>query len=758
MIEIDNMILQDGETKVDRAFVTAKINPNISPSHLKPFHAVGECPPQQLLNGNRLDVIAKYVYAYHRDLRAALAWGLKVYQDHLGAITDQRFQEGDGQKYAFSDYQEKFDQLLESMAQEGFLAEKGLLPIDQENDIVDGAHRLAAALYYQCTIHYVRFKKSPHRFDYRFFLQRGLSRDILDHLILHYVKLNSTVRIAVLFPVADDHNQNVVPLLESCGRCFYERALHFTRQGRVNLIRLLYQGEAWLGDGKEETSGLQQHLYNRFKGDHPVRFFFFECADLEKSLRVKKQIRDHFKMGNDSIHINDTYEESVRISESLLNQNGVHLLNHGQSGQTENFDHLFVLFKQWLQEQKLDRERFCIDGSSAMAVYGLRDAADIDYLSHGYETESCPYQYINCHNSELGFHERSLDQLIFDPANYFYFEGIKFISLKTLRHMKARRGEFKDQKDVQDIDHVDLEKSLMYRVRQFLWQVKEARFNMRYRLVQGIKKRLPASLYPMAKALYRAPKTVKMWLGPSEQQMAYRGFTLHYRKGTSLIAGICNGQIYEQHLSLKLAEFLREKERPVLLDIGANIGLITLNMVHDVGDIQIHAFEPGVDQLVYLKRNITENNLDHQVTCYDQAVGAEVGETTFFVHGHKHSSGDGFINTQRAGEGKTVQVKVTTLDHWWEEAGKPDVDVIKVDTEGAEYLVFQGGEKLLSQIKPVIIFEMDSRNLKAYPHTGEDVCNLLWQQSYTIHTTTGTTVTKENLPDLLTLGVDFMAV
>ena len=39
------------------------------------------------------------------------------------------------------------------------------------------------------------------------------------------------------------------------------------------------------------------------------------------------------------------------------------------------------------------------------------------------------------------------DNLLYDPNNYFYFNGHKFLSLRNIKEMKENRNEEKDTKD-----------------------------------------------------------------------------------------------------------------------------------------------------------------------------------------------------------------------------------------------------------------------------------------------------------------------
>jgi glycosyltransferase involved in cell wall biosynthesis/Flp pilus assembly protein TadD len=61
---------------------------------------------------------------------------------------------------------------------------------------------------------------------------------------------------------------------------------------------------------------------------------------------------------------------------------------------------------------------------------------------------------VNSHNAHAHHHAVSRDEILFHPDHHFYFQGLKFVALSTLRAMKARRAEGKDLKDVAAIDQL----------------------------------------------------------------------------------------------------------------------------------------------------------------------------------------------------------------------------------------------------------------------------------------------------------------
>src|SRR4051812_1217277 len=96
-------------------------------------------------------------------------------------------------------------------------------------------------------------------------------------------------------------------------------------------------------------------------------------------------------------------------------------------------------------------------------------------------------------------------------------------------------------------------------------------------------------------ALYRMSDLHKPFLN----HMRYLGFDLYYSKGYGLVNRIRFGnpdRVYESHICKKLALELQGQKEKLFLDIGANIGLVSLYILRNVQDSKIYAFEPAPHQ------------------------------------------------------------------------------------------------------------------------------------------------------------------
>lgn len=142
---------------------------------------------------------------------------------------------------------------------------------------------------------------------------------------------------------------------------------------------------------------------------------------------------------------------------------------------------------------------------------------------------------------------------------------------------------------------------------------------------------------------------------------------------------------YQLHKLTPALRFVKQWRRAV--DVGAHVGLWSTHLVKKF-DV-VSAFEPNPDHTECLFRNVQVDN----IIVYEVALGAKRGEAGLLLR--DTSTGDTSID--EAGSG----VPMYQLDEY----EFHDVDFLKVDVEGYELYVVQGGEKTIKECKPVIVIE-----------------------------------------------------
>lgn len=158
-------------------------------------------------------------------------------------------------------------------------------------------------------------------------------------------------------------------------------------------------------------------------------------------------------------------------------------------------------------------------------------------------------------------------------------------------------------------------------------------------------------------------------------------------------------------------EFLLKMIWPgtTFVDIGANAGLFTLAAATKLrgSDSAIYAFEPCSGTFDILERNIRLNRLK-DIHAFRLALSDRPGVASLWVNarlkdGLNSLKDPSHPDAQVVGR---VEVQTASLDEFIQEKGITRVDVMKVDVEGAELLVFRGARKLLSrEDAPLILYE-----------------------------------------------------
>jgi FkbM family methyltransferase len=127
------------------------------------------------------------------------------------------------------------------------------------------------------------------------------------------------------------------------------------------------------------------------------------------------------------------------------------------------------------------------------------------------------------------------------------------------------------------------------------------------------------------------------------------------------------------------------------IDVGANIGLITLEFARCVGsDGKVSAFEPHPDNFSTLVDNIAANQFSSIVNA--KQIGCSNKSGKGFLSSENQI--DGSYRLESKENGSVQEVKCMPLDECIEMHSK--VNFIKIDVEGHELQVLQGARKILS--------------------------------------------------------------
>ena len=155
-----------------------------------------------------------------------------------------------------------------------------------------------------------------------------------------------------------------------------------------------------------------------------------------------------------------------------------------------------------------------------------------------------------------------------------------------------------------------------------------------------------------------------------------------------------------------VTHWLRELSAPgaCVLDIGANVGVLTLELAEAVGpDGCVHAFEPNPEVLPQLRQSVDDNDLDHVVCVHAFALGTSDATMTLAIP--EVNNGAASLRQPREGE-RNLSVEVRSFGDWWETQGCPRVDCVKLDVEGYEETLIEALSPMLRECRPGLVMEL----------------------------------------------------
>jgi FkbM family methyltransferase len=193
--------------------------------------------------------------------------------------------------------------------------------------------------------------------------------------------------------------------------------------------------------------------------------------------------------------------------------------------------------------------------------------------------------------------------------------------------------------------------------------------------------------------------------GETENLYLTKEGNYYWLNDTSCVDGdIKNTGVWEPNTTHAIKQLVKEGD--VVLDIGANIGYDTVIMSKLVGETgKVYAFEPTSHYFDVLNRSLAANKITNTKTFN---FGLSDADAELDIYLGQHSA------TIHDPEGKAVLPKekiiLRTLDKVAEEEKLDRVDFIKLDVDGHEPAVLDGGWKTIDRFSPIILLEISAEH------------------------------------------------
>ncbi len=312
--------------------------------------------------------------------------------------------------------------------------------------------------------------------------------EMRDYIMMEYCKCRKDMYILTLWPLVNDIEKinNFVKYLETVGMVPYVKTVSLSKKAIHNLMFWMYNEfnfNARLDFIKDKLK-----YSNVLDENNSVTFIFFDNINSMKisgqnapDKRVlRNKLLQEFNLdknpdirGNDVLHINDYFYQTVEYSQMILNKNTMDML---ASQDITRFTSSFFsdsnlkmqTFRKFCYEKfsLIELNRIIIIGGVLLNVYGLRKFTDIDSIFASINKDSTEYEkylesiiYDSCVNKETKikfidlnkensghwresltaknqniFEENGIDStidLVTNPRHHLYFQGIKIYTLSS---------------------------------------------------------------------------------------------------------------------------------------------------------------------------------------------------------------------------------------------------------------------------------------------------------------------------------------
>jgi FkbM family methyltransferase len=187
--------------------------------------------------------------------------------------------------------------------------------------------------------------------------------------------------------------------------------------------------------------------------------------------------------------------------------------------------------------------------------------------------------------------------------------------------------------------------------------------------------------------------------------------SLHLRNGVVLHHGPYDNPLLllEEVFVRQLYDFgVRPPANGTMLDIGANIGSVSLFFANQSSTLRIHCYEPNPSAYETLQRNIAGNHMQSRMLTFREGLGRVSGTLNLWVDVPTELS-SGYLDDAPNVGGRRIPVPIVSVNDAWQRLNHTPIWLLKVDTEGAEVDILEGAApEFLAAVKYAIVETHDN--------------------------------------------------
>lgn len=318
-----------------------------------------------------------------------------------------------------------------------------------------------------------------------------------DSIITQYIKCKPNSYIITIWKPAYNGIDKFINLLEEHGKILYVKTLSLSKNGLRNLM-FWYYDDFNYADTVHFIDKKLEYVDTK-EDNNPVCVIVFENIHNKKLSGQKAEFKEFLRTklldfsdldktkywGNDIMHINDYFYQTIEYSQLLFNQNSLNVLEKQDCTNFLTFNFLPSNLKmQTLRKtlysniSLLELDRMITLGGCSLYAHGARSFGDIDsvfidsrnkapqldkFVDDNFGNKSTKIKFMD--SSVIGsssWHDSwtiknkiitnkmnidNFNDMVLDPKNFFYHQGIKFVTLEFELLRKLNRNSVTDHID-----------------------------------------------------------------------------------------------------------------------------------------------------------------------------------------------------------------------------------------------------------------------------------------------------------------------
>jgi hypothetical protein len=300
-------------------------------------------------------------------------------------------------------------------------------------------------------------------------------------IMIQYIKCREKTRIVTLFGSALRSLNEITELLEEFGKIYYIKTINLNKHGMRNLM--FWHHDDFSYDERLVFIEKKLSSIDVVDDNNSVCIIIFDDVESKNAVikqELKIKLMEILSLNEETImdlfHINEYFYQTVEVVELLLNKNSVNMLNEQDCKMfaSDKFS-ISNLKIQTLRKliysnmSLLEIDRLLLMNDVVLYAYGIRPFESIDtmmigtkendskmltdYFSKFFCNKESKLFFLNggyCSKNEKkksGQAKYTTKDLVLDPVNFFYFQGIKIIRFSLEMVNKIIRNSTEDQVD-----------------------------------------------------------------------------------------------------------------------------------------------------------------------------------------------------------------------------------------------------------------------------------------------------------------------